>query len=179
MASTFCSGCGNSLPPDARFCAGCGRAVSGAAPPSPESPVILPFTTSAPRSPRSRRRIALGVVVPVAAAVVALVLLGAVPISHSYKFDLTSTGTTATESRTYPAGTSVNLHWEANKGAPAEVIVAQGTTILYDNSGTSGSYAFTANANPYTYTAEGTSGGFFTFYTPDVGIWGTWSAPLL
>ena len=178
MGARFCIRCGNPLVPNARFCMRCGSPVAVA--PSPASATPSPPGSSPPTlggvaaglgvpAPRRRPfyRTPFGIIVIVVVAIaVVLAVLFTVPVSHSVRYSapVSNSGTytqVALWTWSFPVGVNVTIAWSGPTGATTILAVSMfaALAILYNVSGTSGSFSFTASALPYVFQASTTGGG--------------------
>ncbi|MGB6500715.1 MAG: zinc ribbon domain-containing protein [Thermoplasmata archaeon] len=191
MAPSFCTRCGQPIPPTARFCVRCGSPAPGAALLSSGGPAAPPPLYLAPGSPgpgvvgvgypgapppvprRANLRplwIILGVV---AVIVVVLVALFTIPVSHAYSTEIASaTGAPATQELSFPSGASVSGSWSTGDGAKVLFEITGFPGTFYSADAASGSFSFTSEFGFYVFEANGSAA--FT-----VNVSGSYSAPYL
>lgn len=96
-----------------------------------------------------------------------VVVLATIPIDHSVHYSTTVSGSGGTFQQTavwiwtFPSGVNVTVHWSGPAGATTNLWVTGGLGTLLNESGTSGTFSFTASALPYAFQASVSSSGPF------------------
>jgi hypothetical protein len=131
-------------------------------------------TTAQPTPPKPSHRVRNVVIVVVVIAVVVIVALALIPIPHSFTEQLNSSFLTDGKATFSPtSGSAVTGTWSTASGDSVTLSItdSNGGTV-YTASAHSGSFSFTANTPPYTFTDSST-------LSETVHISGTYSTPLL
>jgi hypothetical protein len=135
----------------------------------------------APMPRQSRRRVVLAVGALGAAAILVVVALTIIPLSQPFNMTLNPTQGAnppqGTEARSWPSGAEVQFSWQTMSGGAVNFTFRDSSShILYREYAPNGSFAFTANGEPYSF-------GFFSpvYYLSSntVEISGTASSPLI
>lgn len=188
MATTYCIRCGQSLPANSRFCIRCGTPVAGAPIPgvAPAVAARVGGGTGAPGSPTPRRsffRSPFGIILLVAIALaVLLVALATIPIDHSQHYSASVSGSGGSANPTnvwiwsFPSGVNVTVHWSGPAGATTDLVVTGGLGTFVNESGTSGTFSFTASPIPYMFQASVYGSGSFH---GTVDVTASYRAPIL
>jgi len=178
-----CLRCGQVVDIAATICPRCGASFGGATAPSGvpnfggAPPSYLAGAPGTPMVGRSAPSHTLrNVLIFVAIAVVALVVLFVVPISHPFNDQLPVDSDFSNAHLLYfPTNSPVSLSWSATGGsAQVEVSLWATSGEIYAANGSSGSYAFNANGNPYAFEVSTESVAQIS-----VNLQGSYAAPIL
>jgi hypothetical protein len=154
-----CLRCGQVVDVYATVCPRCGTSFTGGPSPLPGAAgTTSAYAAGPPGTPvlgRSAPSHTLrNVLILVVIAVVAIVILFTWPVSHSFSDSLTINDRLPGAHFLYfPTNAPVSLSWSASGGTNAIEVGLWSTegTEIYAANGTSGSFAFTANGDPYLF----------------------------
>ena len=168
----YCRKCSKQIEADSLFCRHCGAPTGDQA----VSPSAFAQTTSQPATlPKRRVKRVVVLVVSIAAVIAAVLVVLYVPIPHSFSISIpVAAGHGENKTYTFPTGSHVSGSWSTNNGAAAPwfMITTQLGGIIYQASGVSGSFWFTASYSTYVFGA----GAGPTAFTVEVS--GTYSSPI-
>ncbi len=131
------------------------------------------MTTTTP-SPTQRRVWICASVAGV--AIVVLLALLSVPVSHSFSDQFTTFRLHLGDAMlSVPAGAVVTASWSANSSSPVAFDVVDSNDYpIYQTTGTNGTFSFPATAPPYGFVGLGVSNA-----SQSVTVSGTYSVPIL
>jgi hypothetical protein len=132
----------------------------------------------APQTSTKPRRRWLGAVIAIVVlTLLVIAVLSVVPMTHGYGFSLAPCPPGGGEVKQFPNGASVVVHWYEPDGSDVMFVISQNTTILYDQTTSSGSYSFSSNGQPVNFVTESTEE--FICSAADVQVYGHWTSPIL
>jgi len=170
-AGHYCRKCGRPIEADSVFCRHCGTPTPIQNAPAPS---VAPHPTRRKLFGTKRRILIWGAAASVVLTIVIVLTIVYLPIPHSFSVSIpVAAGHSGNMTVTFPTGSHVSGTWSTNNGAAVAwfTIMTQLGGTIYQSSGVSGSFSFTATFSTY-YFEAGAGPIAFT-----VEVTGTYSMP--